>query len=168
MAISSTEHLNLFQFLLTNDAGRKYLNAQSHTKGKTAVVGECGGGNMVQWESDGLIKSVLRGHSAVARWFHGNGLVQYKNDEVTDRERAMSAFGYPQDKRVSNRSVMEWALEYGDIALAEYFLLPGRCVLDYGRRCSRPEIIEWKLDCGYFERDLRDALTAVHYTVKAG
>ncbi|EGZ05550.1 hypothetical protein PHYSODRAFT_342352 [Phytophthora sojae] len=58
--------------------------------------------------------------------------------------------------------VRDWtikaAMDVGDMAFCESLLPKGRCILDYADFCATPAMIEWKLDCGYFQRDWAGAV----------
>ncbi|EGZ17080.1 hypothetical protein PHYSODRAFT_331097 [Phytophthora sojae] len=62
--------------------------------------------------------------------------------------------------------VREWmikaAMHAGDLEFCASLLPKGRCVLDYADFCATPAMIEWKLDCGYFQRDWAGAGAAIH------
>ncbi|ETL80293.1 hypothetical protein L917_19202 [Phytophthora nicotianae] len=98
-------------------------------------------GHKVHWGGHSLSNAVENGHSDVVHW-----LCQYK----------ISEFGEAQ---ITN--AITTALRVGNTKLAEFLLPPGKCILDYGQYCPHPDIIQWKLDCGYFRQDFFSAGVAI-------
>ncbi|KAG1687476.1 hypothetical protein DVH05_005167 [Phytophthora capsici] len=105
-------------------------------------------GHTVHWGCRSLVEAVENGHSEVARWLFQHATNEYGEAQVTN--------------------TIKTALRVGDVKMAEFLLPQGKCILDYAEFCSNPDIIEWKLDCGYFKRDAFSAGVAIKYLVPSG
>ncbi|EEY69089.1 uncharacterized protein PITG_05272 [Phytophthora infestans T30-4] len=99
-------------------------------------------GNKVQWGAASVQQALRCGHLDVAHWL-------YKHTPQTD----------------TTEEQHEWtikdAMDAGDIEFCQSLLPKGACILDYTRYCDIPEMIEWKLDCGYLKRDKKSAAVAI-------
>ncbi|KAG6577916.1 uncharacterized protein IUM83_16742 [Phytophthora cinnamomi] len=107
-----------------------------------------GAGHAVHWGGHSLVDAVENGHSEVVQYLYRCASHRYDEAEVT---RAIKT-----------------ALRVGEMKLAEFLLPRGRCILDYAEFCSHPDVIEWKLDCGYYRRDPFSAGAAIKYLVRSG
>ncbi|KAE8881006.1 hypothetical protein PF005_g14612 [Phytophthora fragariae] len=105
-------------------------------------------GHAVHWGGRSLVDAVENGHSEVAQWLYRYAPHRYDEAEVTN--------------------AIKTALRVGDMKLAEFLLPRGKCILDYAQFCSHPDVIEWKLHCGYFRRDPFSAGVAIKYLVRSG
>ncbi|GMF14438.1 unnamed protein product [Phytophthora fragariaefolia] len=132
-------HLDVLQFLLEN--GGEQL-------GVAGVGYAPSGRHVVRWGGRSLVDAVENGHRKVAQWLYQHAPHRHDEAEVTNAIKA--------------------ALRVGDLKLAEFLLPRGRCVLDYADFCSHPDVIEWKLDCGYYRRDRFSAIAAIKYLVLSG
>ncbi|KAG6966351.1 hypothetical protein JG687_00004893 [Phytophthora cactorum] len=52
-------------------------------------------------------------------------------------------------------------MDADDIEFCQSLMPKGACILDYTEYCATPQMIEWKLDCGYFKRDKYGAVVAI-------
>ncbi|KAK1930046.1 putative ankyrin repeat protein [Phytophthora citrophthora] len=102
----------------------------------------------VHWGGRSLVEAVENGHSEVAHWLFQQTTNEYGEAQVTN--------------------TIKTALRVGDVKMAEFLLPQGKCILDYAEFCSNPDIIEWKLDCGYFKRDAFSSGVAIKYLVPSG
>jgi hypothetical protein len=99
-------------------------------------------GNTVQWGA-GSVQQALRANQLdVARWLYENT----PQDGTTEEQHTWT---------------IKAAMEAGAMEFCESLLPKGRCLLDYADFCNIPEMIEWKLDCGYFKRDTDGAVVAI-------
>ncbi|KAE9018277.1 hypothetical protein PR003_g14053 [Phytophthora rubi] len=146
-AAARNGNLPILQFLLAHDGAS--IGGHSDAKKKKQVETEDGGvkaqiqgreGNRVQWGRRVMSLALSSKHPDVVRWLHEN-MPDGKNER--DREREI-----------------ECALRNGDVELAKFLMPPGRCVLDYAT-CSGLKMIEWMLDCGYVQRDIGHANSAI-------
>ncbi|KAG3085297.1 hypothetical protein PC121_g5217 [Phytophthora cactorum] len=140
-AAAKNGHLEVLQILLENDVEGMKMNNTITGKGNIR-------GHKVHWGGSSLIDAVENGHSEVVHW-----LCQYKTHGCGEA-------------RIT--SAIKTALRVGDMKLAKFLLPQGKCILDYAEFCSHPDIIEWKLDCGYFLRDTFSAGAAIKYLVRSG
>ncbi|EGZ09348.1 hypothetical protein PHYSODRAFT_288746 [Phytophthora sojae] len=85
----------------------------------------------VWWDPRDVLYALQNDWLTTANWLHQHAPLGTMTDEVRD-------------------DTITAAVNAGDVALCESLLPRGRCVLDYAKFCVKPDIIEWKLDCGYF------------------
>ncbi|KAG2866231.1 hypothetical protein PC113_g3017 [Phytophthora cactorum] len=52
-------------------------------------------------------------------------------------------------------------MDADDIEFCQSLMPKGACILDYTEYCATPQMIKWKLDCGYFKRDKYGAVVAI-------
>ncbi|GMF25295.1 unnamed protein product [Phytophthora lilii] len=106
-------------------------------------------GNRVQWTA-GAIQQALRGDQLdVAHWLYEHA----PRDGVTEK---------------THEWTIKAAMDAGDLDFCQSLLPPGRCVLDYAEYCATPEVVQWKLDCGYMKRDDYAAVVAIRDLAAAG
>ncbi|KAE9298636.1 hypothetical protein PF008_g23453 [Phytophthora fragariae] len=127
--------------------------------------------------SDVVALAVLKGDLAVLQFLAANadtsrGLkVQWTDTVVSDalqRNQLETAHWLHQHAPFGTMTeeVHEWAvkaaMDAGDWDFCRALLPRGRCILDYADFCATPAVVEWKLDCGYFQRDWTGAVVAIH------
>ncbi|KAL4124351.1 hypothetical protein PRIC2_007949 [Phytophthora ramorum] len=95
----------------------------------------------VHWGGRSLVGAVENGHADVAWWLHQHSPCGYGEADITN--------------------AIKTALLGGDMKLAEFLLPRGKFVLDYAEFCSHPDVVEWKLDCGYLQRDVFGSAVAM-------
>ncbi|KAG7380801.1 DNA excision repair protein ERCC-6 [Phytophthora pseudosyringae] len=59
-------------------------------------------------------------------------------------------------------------MDAGDLEFCQSLLPKGTCILDFTEYCETPQMIEWKLDCGYLKRDHYGAAEAIRDLAAAG
>ncbi|KAE9119000.1 hypothetical protein PF010_g8011 [Phytophthora fragariae] len=146
-AAARNGNLPILQFLLARDVDQDGGHGDAKKKRKVetgdgGVKAQIQGreGNRVQWEKRVMSVALSNKHPDVVRWLHEN-----MPDGENERDR---------------EGEIESALRNGDVELANFLMPPGRCVLDYAT-CSGLKMIEWMLDCGYVQRDIGHANSAI-------
>ncbi|GMF25808.1 unnamed protein product [Phytophthora lilii] len=104
--------------------------------------------HVVHWGGHSLVNAAENGHAEIVQWLYEEVAHKYEEAEVTNAIKA--------------------ALHVGDMKVAELLLPPGKCILDYARFCSHPDVIEWEMDCGYLRRNAFRAGIAIQNLVKSG
>ncbi|KAL4128833.1 hypothetical protein PRIC2_007813 [Phytophthora ramorum] len=158
-------NLPMLQFLLVNDAGRRDVEEGGGQKKREVEAMEReiqsetvsegnprgGGEHVVTW-GPWVMASAKRGkHSTIVQWLNEYVLGEEEDEQGKDKKREIVA-----------------ALEDGDDALAKALMPPGRCVLDYAAQCSRLDLIEMMLECGYIRRDRGCANSAIRRLAVTG
>jgi hypothetical protein len=147
--------LATLKFLLANGAGhededdtslkkRKVQTSRGVVKAESTRQAD---GNTVLWGPEVIMTAMKNDQLDVVRWLH-----EHMPDENNDRDRE-------REIRVSLRS--------GGDELAQFLMPRGRCILDYAH-CSNVWMVELLLDCGYIQRDIGLANSAVESLAQLG
>ncbi|EGZ19751.1 hypothetical protein PHYSODRAFT_490462, partial [Phytophthora sojae] len=71
-------------------------------------------------------------------------------------------------KAAEEEVAIKHALNIGKLELAQQLVPPDRSIFDYVSGCTRVEVIEWLLECGYLQRDKRLAMSMMPPLACAG
>ncbi|EGZ05524.1 hypothetical protein PHYSODRAFT_533743, partial [Phytophthora sojae] len=95
----------------------------------------CRDENVVHWSDYVVTEAATKGHLELVRWLYDN--VAHKiSQDCTDR-------------------VIEQALRFGSIELAEEMTPPGQNILEYATEHAAPQVVEMMLDGGFLETNGR-------------
>ncbi|EGZ05549.1 hypothetical protein PHYSODRAFT_533826 [Phytophthora sojae] len=148
-------HLHVLEFLWAHsDVNMPLYKKQKVIDGGSEIGGQYAAeyeetNNCVEWDNDYIIWAAAQcDRFDIVRWL-------YHNTPVNMRE-------WPYDLTI------EHILSTGDDELVQLLLPPGRCVLDYAKRCPRVDVIELMLDCGYLRRDAYLAVGAIRNLATSG
>ncbi|KAL4168961.1 hypothetical protein KRP22_009890 [Phytophthora ramorum] len=106
-------------------------------------------GNKVEWGGDSIQQALAKGKLDAAHWLYSNIPLEGMN-------------------RQQRTWTIKAAMDAGDLDFCKVMMPIGRCLLDYSEYCSTPEVVEWKLDCGYLKRDVFDAVVSIRDLVPTG
>ncbi|POM63347.1 Hypothetical protein PHPALM_21272, partial [Phytophthora palmivora] len=131
-------HLNVLQFMWEHDKER--MKGEVIADDDFSVESSISS-HTVHWGGSSLLKAVENGHLEVVQW-----LCQRDTHRCDEAHIAFA---------------IKAALGQGNINIAESLLPRGKCILDYAAYCPHQDVIEWKLDCGYFQHDACSAGVAI-------